>query len=347
MAAALASISTSLASLSLNSPGANVCSSSLSAMCNSCILQWHACRETATLTTKSSADFLQTLLVIVGLGLCNKIGQLLFRVIEGSTISAAMADSSTAMADSSSTGMTPLKDAKASLLGSNRRAPAVVVRACISRFGFRATATYLGCPICSKSIHSRDRYGHDINIPKSFYRLKAYLEDDTAELEATAWEATRCFMGMSLDKFVAIEMHDEESTILERCIGKTWILRLSRSKNHRGIYAWIEYAEPVSRKALFLVRSPCSEEPAAQSLPSSPVSTISVFDDGSSSISRGTSTVAVDSTRDKSKQADKASRDKFRRGFVTIRFMYHSGIVWYEEVGIVHVGTSMLCGSEM
>ncbi|KAL3684767.1 hypothetical protein R1sor_002789 [Riccia sorocarpa] len=243
------------------------------------------------------------------------------QVIEGPTISAAMTDSTAAMADSTaamalgSSVMSSLKEAKEALLGRDLRPAPVLVRTCISRFGLRGTATYLGCPICSRSIHSRDRCGHDISIPKSFYRLKAYLEDDTAELEATAWEATRCFTGMSLDRFVAREMRDEESTIVDRCIGRTWILRLSRSKNHRGIYARIEHAEPVSRKSLFLVRSPCREEAAAQSLPSSPVSTISAFGDGSSPVSSGTSTGAVDSTRDKSREADNASREQYRRGF--------------------------------
>ncbi|KAL3696517.1 hypothetical protein R1sor_010593 [Riccia sorocarpa] len=241
-----------------------------------------------------------------------------------------MAFDSTAMA---STGMSSVREAKAALLGSDRRPAAVVVRARISRFGFRGTTTYLGCPICSRSIHSRDRCGHEMSIPKSFYRLEAYLEDDTAELEATAWEATCCFTGMSLDRFVPREMRDEESTILARCIGRTWIFRLSRSENHRGIYARIEYAEPVSRKSLFLDRSPCREEVAAQSLPSSPVSTISAFGDGSSPVSSGTSTGVVDSRRDKGREPDNASREQFRRGFGS-GFLSCTILVWFGKPGL-------------
>ncbi|KAL3676433.1 hypothetical protein R1sor_026381 [Riccia sorocarpa] len=91
-----------------------------------------------------------------------------------------------------------------------------IVRVRITRFDFRGTATYLRCSICSRSIYSRDRCSHDISNPKSYYRLKAYLEDGTGELEATAWEATRCFTGMSLDEFVVKKMRDDEAEILER-----------------------------------------------------------------------------------------------------------------------------------
>ncbi|KAL3688188.1 hypothetical protein R1sor_014497 [Riccia sorocarpa] len=170
--------------------------------------------------------------------------------------------------------------------------------------------------------------GHGVRLNgHGVHGLKAYLEDDTAELETTAWEATRCFTRMSLDRFVAREMRDEESTILARCIGRTWIFRLSRSENHRGIYARIEYAEPVSRKSLFLDRSPCREEAVAQSLPSSPVSTISAFGDGSSPVSSGTSTGAVDSRRDKGREPDNASREQFRRGFGS-GFLSCTILVW-------------------
>ncbi|KAL3682243.1 hypothetical protein R1sor_000265 [Riccia sorocarpa] len=153
-----------------------------------------------------------------------------------------------------------------------------VVRAWITRFGLRGTATYLGCPICLKSIYSCDRRSHDFSSPKTLYRLKAFLQDDSGELEATAWEATRCFTGMRLEEFVAREMR-------ERCIGKMWILRLSRAENQRGVYARIEYAEVVSRKVLFRGSSTCREGTVAEALPSSPVSTISAFGDGSSPVS--------------------------------------------------------------
>ncbi|KAL3698106.1 hypothetical protein R1sor_012182 [Riccia sorocarpa] len=173
-----------------------------------------------------------------------------------------------------------------------------VVRARITRFGLRGTATYLGCPICLKSKHSRDRCSHDFSSPKSLYRLRAFLHDDSGELEATAWEATRCFTGMALEQFVAREMRDEESEILERCIGKMWIIRLSRAENQRGVYARMEYAEAVSRKVLFRGSSPCREGTVAEALPSSPVSTISTFGDGSSPVSTGTSTCNLESKGD-------------------------------------------------
>ncbi|KAL3695623.1 hypothetical protein R1sor_009699 [Riccia sorocarpa] len=187
-----------------------------------------------------------------------------------------------------------------------------VVRARITRFGLRGTATYLRCSICSRSIYSRERCSHDISSPKSFYRLKAYLEDDTGELESTAWEATRCFTGMPLDEFVAKEMRDDEAEILERCIGRMWVLRLVRSENHRGMYARIEYAEAVSRKVLFCGNSPCKPQPAAETLPSSPVSTIFAFGDGSSPVSTATSTCEGG---EKLKESGDVSRDSFRRGF--------------------------------
>ncbi|KAL3684915.1 hypothetical protein R1sor_002937 [Riccia sorocarpa] len=142
--------------------------------------------------------------------------------------------------------------------------------------------------------------------------MKAWLEkkvgggcrvDDTGELEATAWEANRCFTGMPLDEFVAREMRDEEAEILERCIGRMWILRVSRAENQHGVYARIEYPEAVSRKVLFRGSSPCREGTAVESFPSSPVSTISAFGDGSSPISTGTSTSNLESKRDSSRGA--------------------------------------------
>ncbi|KAL3683287.1 hypothetical protein R1sor_001309 [Riccia sorocarpa] len=149
------------------------------------------------------------------------------------------------------------------------------------------------------------------------WELKAYFEDGTGELEATAWEATRCFIGMPLDEFVAKEMCDDEAEILERCISRMWILRLGRSKNHRGIYARIEYADVVSRKVLFHGNSPSREQPAAESLPSSPVSTISVFGDVSSPVSTATSTCEGEYGGEKPKESGDVSRESFRRGFET------------------------------
>ncbi|KAL3701888.1 hypothetical protein R1sor_019910 [Riccia sorocarpa] len=192
-----------------------------------------------------------------------------------------------------------------------RRSP---VTGSVTVAGLKAPATSLsGKPL--NDLHLGSTFGSFCSILLFDRGQQIWTAALEAELEATAWEATRCFTGMSLDRFVAREMRDEESTILDRCIGRTWIFRLSRSENHRGIYARIEYAEPVSRKSLFLNRSPCREEAAAQSLPSSPVSTISAFGDGSSPVSSGTSTGAVDSTRDKSREPDNASREQFRRGF--------------------------------
>ncbi|KAL3694173.1 hypothetical protein R1sor_007824 [Riccia sorocarpa] len=187
-----------------------------------------------------------------------------------------------------------------------------VVRARITRFGLRGTATYLGRSICSASIYSRDRCSNDISSPKSYYRLKAYLEDATGELEATAWEATRCFTGMPLDEFVAKEMRDNETEILERCIGRMWVLRLARSENHRGMYARIEYAEAVSRKAMFRVKSPCKEESAVETLPTSLVSTICAFGDGSSPVSTATLTCE---SGEKVKESCEISRESFRHGY--------------------------------
>ncbi|KAL3679257.1 hypothetical protein R1sor_022213 [Riccia sorocarpa] len=133
-------------------------------------------------------------------------------------------------------------------------------------------------------------------------------DDDTGELEATAWEVTRCFTGMPLDEFVAREMRDEEGEILERCIGRMWILRVSRAENPREVYARIEYAEVVSRKVLFRGSSPCRERTIAESLPSSPVSTVSEFGDGSSPISTGTSTCKLESRGDSSRGAVDVTR---------------------------------------
>ncbi|KAL3681630.1 hypothetical protein R1sor_024586 [Riccia sorocarpa] len=159
-----------------------------------------------------------------------------------------MAESSSrtavAMAESRMSTLKETKDWLESKSGGGCR----VVRARITRFGLRGTATYLGCPICLKSIHNRDRCSHDFSSPKSLYRLRAFLQDDSGELETTAWEATRCFMGMALEQFVAREMRDEESEIFERCIGKMWIIRLSRAENQRGVYARIEYAEAFRRE---------------------------------------------------------------------------------------------------
>ncbi|KAL3695879.1 hypothetical protein R1sor_009955 [Riccia sorocarpa] len=228
-----------------------------------------------------------------------------------------MAESSSrtavAMAESR---MTTLKETKF-WLESKSGGGCRVVRARITRFGFRGTATYLGCPVCLKSIYSRDRCSHDFSSPKSLYRLKALLQDDSGELEATAWEATRCFTGMRLEEFVAREMRDEESEILERCIDKMWILRLSRAENQRGVYARIEYAEAVSRKVLFRGSSPCRDGTVAEGLPSSPLSTISAFGDGSSPVSTGTSTYNLESKGDSRGGAVDVSRKEFRRGFET------------------------------
>ncbi|KAL3693470.1 hypothetical protein R1sor_007121 [Riccia sorocarpa] len=141
----------------------------------------------------------------------------------------AMAES--AMASAESKEVITLKEAKVWLQSKNAGASRVV-RARLSRIGLRGKATYVGCPICAKLIYARDRCVHDISSPKSFYRLKAILEDDTGELEATAWEATRCFTGMPLEEYVAKEMREEESEILDRCIGSTWIVRLGRAENH-------------------------------------------------------------------------------------------------------------------
>ncbi|KAL3685126.1 hypothetical protein R1sor_003148 [Riccia sorocarpa] len=162
-----------------------------------------------------------------------------------------MAESPMAMSESR---IVTVKEAKAWL--ENKSAGGCrVVRARITRFGLRGTATYLGCSICSRSIYSRDLCSHDIS-----------------------------------NEFVAKEMRDDEAEILERCIGRMWVLRLARSENHRGMYACIEYAEAVSRKALFRGKSPCKEESAAETLPTSPMSTICAFGDGSSPVSTATST---------------------------------------------------------
>ncbi|KAL3689885.1 hypothetical protein R1sor_016194 [Riccia sorocarpa] len=122
----------------------------------------------------------------------------------------AMVESGMATAESKE--VITLKETKA-WLQSKSAGGSRVVRARLSRIGFRGKATYVGCPMCAKSIHARDRCVHDITSPKSFYRLKAYLEDATGELEATAWEATRCFTGMPLEEYVAKEMREEESEI--------------------------------------------------------------------------------------------------------------------------------------
>ncbi|KAL3687319.1 hypothetical protein R1sor_013628 [Riccia sorocarpa] len=208
-----------------------------------------------------------------------------------------------------------LKEAKA-WLQSRSAGGCRVVRARLSRIGCRGTATYVGCPICSKSIYARDPCPHEISRPKTSYRLKAYLEDGTGELEATAWEATRCFTRMSLEDYVAKQLRDEESEILDRCIGSTWIVRLGRAENHHGYYARIEYAEAVSRKVLFPCKSPRREVPDAESVPSSPVSTISAFGDGSTPCSTGTSTCEGEYRGEKHKSESlDPSRGSFRRGF--------------------------------
>ncbi|KAL3692984.1 hypothetical protein R1sor_006635 [Riccia sorocarpa] len=213
--------------------------------------------------------------------------------------------------------ITTLKETKAWLEKKCGGSGCRVVRARITRIGFRQTATYLECPVCLKLIYSRDHCSHDINNPKSLYRWKAFLQHNTGELEATAWEVTRCFTGMSLDEFVASEMRDEEVEILERCIGRMWILKLSRAENQRGVYARIEYAEVVSKKVLFRGSSPCREATVTKSLPSSPVRTISAFGDGSSLVSTGSSTCNLESRGDCSKGAVDVTRKQFRRGFET------------------------------
>ncbi|KAL3700758.1 hypothetical protein R1sor_018780 [Riccia sorocarpa] len=98
---------------------------------------------------------------------------------------------------------------------------------------------------------------------------------------------------------------------------KMWILRLSRAENQRGVYARIEYAEAVSRKVLFRGSSPCRDGTVAEPLPSSPVSTISAFGDGSSPVSTGTSTCHLESKGDSRGGAVDVSRKEFRRGFET------------------------------
>ncbi|KAL3697638.1 hypothetical protein R1sor_011714 [Riccia sorocarpa] len=93
----------------------------------------------------------------------------------------AMAES--AMASAESKEVITLKEAKI-WLQSKSAGGSRVVRVRLSRIGLRGKATYVGCPICTKSIYARDRCVHDISSPKSFYRLKAIQEDDTGELEA-------------------------------------------------------------------------------------------------------------------------------------------------------------------
>ncbi|KAL3679515.1 hypothetical protein R1sor_022471 [Riccia sorocarpa] len=247
-----------------------------------------------------------------------------------------------AMATAESKEVITLKEAKA-WLQSKSAGGSRVVRARLSRIGFRGKATYVGCPMCAKSIYARDLCVHDITSPKSFYRLKAYLEDATGELEATAWKATRCFTGMLLEEYVAKEMREEESEILDRCIGSTWIVRLGRAENHRGYYVRIEYAEAVSRKVLFPCKSPSREVPDAESLPSSPMSTISAFGDGSTPGSTGTSTCEAEYQGEKHKSGSReASRGSFRRGFeagfVTCTILVSVGMRVWELEGVLESG---------
>ncbi|KAL3682015.1 hypothetical protein R1sor_000037 [Riccia sorocarpa] len=89
-----------------------------------------------------------------------------------------------------------------------------------------------------------ERFGHHGTTMYAGYET---LE----ELEATAWEATRYFTGMSAEEFEPIQLRGEHTEILERCIGRQWIVQISRVQTNRGPYARVERAEPVSKKELF------------------------------------------------------------------------------------------------
>ncbi|KAL3692013.1 hypothetical protein R1sor_005664 [Riccia sorocarpa] len=128
----------------------------------------------------------------------------------------------------------------------------ISVKGRIERFGHHGTAIYAGCPTYTKSIHSSQPCGHRYTRARNFYRLKIFLTDETLEeLEATAWEATRYFTGMSAEEFGPIQLRGKHTKILERCIGRQWILQISRVQTNRGPYARVERAEPVSKKELF------------------------------------------------------------------------------------------------
>ncbi|KAL3686108.1 hypothetical protein R1sor_004130 [Riccia sorocarpa] len=162
----------------------------------------------------------------------------------------------------------------------------ISVKGRIERFGHHGTAMYAGCPTCTKSIHSSQPCGHRYTRARNFYRLKIFLTDETLEeLEATAWEATRYFTGMSAEDFEPIQLRGEHTEILKRCIGWQWILQISRVQTNRdrGPYAKVERAEPVSKKELFPLEKELveKEESELEVKASTPDRQLAAFGEGS------------------------------------------------------------------
>ncbi|KAL3682908.1 hypothetical protein R1sor_000930 [Riccia sorocarpa] len=108
---------------------------------------------------------------------------------------------------------------------------------------------YSGCPICTKSVKSD--CSHTYVAPKNFYRMRIFLEDETGELETTAWEAARFITGVTAKEFEAVHVRGDHSDILNCCIGRQWIFQLTKIETNRGPYARVDHAEAVSKKELF------------------------------------------------------------------------------------------------